>query len=213
VVFIKSKGKGGEGRTFRPFVLDPEAEAKRAEAKAVAAAEAEAAQLAAAEAAEAEQARIAAEQSAAADDARIAAEQEAADREAARQSRLAVEAHTRKLDAETAAKAKADAAGTPAVPVARPGPVAPPVNPPAPPVAPPEAEKPPVLDPATTGETKTEEKTEETPESPAPFTLVETNIMQGEERIGSLHPNGPRLLTKFKPLEPQVKAWLATLNP
>ncbi len=113
----------GEERTFRPFVIDPEAEAKRAEAKAAAAAEAEAAQLAAAEAAEAEQARIAAEQSAAADAARIAAEKEAEEREAARQSRLAVEAHTRKLDAENAANQRrlaAEESKAIAAPVVRP---------------------------------------------------------------------------------------------
>lgn len=93
----------GENRTFRAFAIDPDAAAKHEEAKALAAAEAEAAQLAAEEAAAVEQARLAAEEAAAADAARLAAEKEAEERETARQSKLAVEAHTRRLDAENAA--------------------------------------------------------------------------------------------------------------
>ena len=113
----------GEERSFQPLAIDPDAAAKHAEAKEKAAAEAKAAQAAADEAAAEEQARLAGEQSAAADAARIAAEKEAEEREIARQSKLAVEAHTRKLDAENAAEQKrlaAEEAKTLAAPPARP---------------------------------------------------------------------------------------------
>jgi hypothetical protein len=100
---VFSENFPGEDRTFRAFAIDPDAEAKHAEARAIAAAEAEAATLAAAEA---EAARTEAEAKEAVAAAEALAEKEAEEREIARKSREAVLAATRKLDAENAAEQK-----------------------------------------------------------------------------------------------------------
>lgn len=178
----------GEERSFQPLALDPEI---IAENKAKREAAAEAARLAAEEAQAAEDARIEAEKQEAED----REKQEAADREAARQSKLAVEAHLKKLEAEAAAKAKAEAAGTPPAPIAGPGEATNVVS---------MTPNPPADTPPTEGG-----------ESPAaaPFTMVESSIMQGDVRIGSLRATGLRLIPKFKSLEPEVTAWLATQQP
>ena len=174
----------GEERSFQPLAIDPDAAAKQAEAKALAATEAEAAQLAATEAAAVEAARIAAEQSAAADAARIAAEKEVEEREIARQSRLAVEAHTRKLDAENAATQKrlaAEEAKAVAAPVARP-------------VAP-VAEHPTIVG--------------DLPVVPA-FTLDGKNIMHAGIRVGGLFGDDKqlRVVSAHADLRPAIEAWL-----